>query len=392
MNDWISQEALLTEGYRRCAKLTWRYGTTYFWGAALLPKPQRKHVYAVYALCRLADDIVDLPDGQDPGRSEAAERGESGASISPAHISNQPGVTTSSAPIPDESGASTSSAHIFGTNSTDISDDAIATEPEPTLPEPDLPELVEDPDAVVTGRLKDFEDQFRTSLAAGGSTDPVMAAVVDTVIICGIEPECFERFFGAMAMDLTTTSYQTWEDLRDYMEGSAAVIGEMMLPVLEPIDMTAKEPARSLGLAFQLTNFLRDVAEDLDRGRVYMPQDDLRLFDVELGRREVTPQWRAFMAYEIERNRALYSFADTGIAMLPPRSARCVGTARVLYAQILEQIERKGCDVFSGRARVPTWRKAATAARIMVTGPRTLKKQAEAYQRRSMVDVTQDTY
>ena len=62
MNDWISQETLLTEGYRQCAKLTWRYGTTYFWGAALLPRPQRKHVYAVYALCRLADDIVDLPN------------------------------------------------------------------------------------------------------------------------------------------------------------------------------------------------------------------------------------------------------------------------------------------------------------------------------------------
>ena len=62
MSDWISYEALLTEGYRRCAKLTWRYGTTYFWGAALLPKPQRKHVHAIYALCRLADDIVDLPE------------------------------------------------------------------------------------------------------------------------------------------------------------------------------------------------------------------------------------------------------------------------------------------------------------------------------------------
>ena len=123
-----------------------------------------------------------------------------------------------------------------------------------------------------------------------------------------------------------------------------------------------------------------------------MPQDDLRLFDVDLGRREVTPQWRAFMAYEIERNRALYSFADTGIAMLPPRSARCVGTARVLYAQILERIERKGYDVFSGRARVPTLRKAATAARIMVTGLRTLKRQAEAYQRRSIADVSQDTH
>jgi phytoene synthase len=373
MSDWMSQEALLTEGYRQCAKLTWRYGTTYFWGAALLPKPQRKHVYAVYALCRLADDIVDLPGDQYAGRSEVnhmrrdhVEGDESGASTSSARISDQPG-------------ASTSSAHM-------------SIEPDPTLPEPDLAELVKDRDAAVSGRLKDFEDQFRTSLAAGGSIDPVMSAVVNTVITCGIDPECFERFFDAMAMDLTTASYQTWEDLRDYMEGSAAVIGEMMLPVLEPIDIAAKAPARSLGLAFQLTNFLRDVAEDLDRGRVYVPQDDLRLFDVDLERRQVTPQWRAFMAYEIERNRALYSFADTGIAMLPSRSARCVGTARVLYAQILAQIERKGYDVFSARARVPTWRKAATAARIMVTGPRTLERQAEVYQRRSMTDVTQDPY
>jgi 15-cis-phytoene synthase len=342
MNDWMSQEALLTEGYRRCAKITWRYGTTYFWGAALLPKPQRKDVYAVYALCRLADDIVDLP--------------------------NEP-----------KSRASTSSAHIS-------SSDPVPSEPDPTLPDPD------DQDAAVSDQLKAFAEQFQASLAAGGSTDPLMAAVVHTVITRRIDPECFDRFFGAMAMDLTTTSYQTWEDLRDYMEGSAAVIGEMMLPVLEPISEAAQPPARSLGLAFQLTNFLRDVGEDLDRGRVYMPQEDLRLFGVDLEHRDVTPQWRAFMAYEIERNRALYSFADTGIAMLPPRSARCVGTARVLYAQILDQIERRGYHVFSNRARVPTWRKAATAARIMVTGPRVLKRQAEAYQRRSMIDVTQDTH
>jgi 15-cis-phytoene synthase len=343
MNEWMSQEALLTEGYRRCAKLTWRYGTTYFWGAALLPKPQRKHVHAIYALCRRADDIVDLPNE---------------------HLA----LTSDPNPITNEL-------------------DAIHDERDPTPPDTDT-ESVQDRES----RLNAFVADFRTNLAQGDSSDPVMAAVVHTVTTCNIEPECFERFFAAMAMDLNTTSYQTWEDLREYMEGSAAVIGEMMLPVLEPTDAAAKAPARSLGLAFQLTNFLRDVAEDLDRGRVYLPQDDLRLFNVDLERREVTPQWRAFMAYEIERNRALYSFADTGIAMLGPRSARCVGTARVLYAQILDQIERKGYDVFSGRAWVPTWRKAATAARMMVTGPRTLKHQAELFERRSMVDVTQDAY
>jgi 15-cis-phytoene synthase len=405
MNDWISQEALLTEGYRRCAKITWRYGTTYFWGAALLPKPQRKHVYAVYALCRLADDIVDLPNSASTGSTHITD--QPSASTSSAHITDQPSASTSSAHITD-SGPSTNSAHITdsgaSTNSAQRSEGTgastspahitastssahILREPDRTLPDP-----MEDREAV-RDQLEAFAAEFRNSLAAGETTDPVMAAVINTVITKRIDSECFDRFFNAMAMDLTTTTYQTWEDLRDYMEGSAAVIGEMMLPILEPISEAAKAPARSLGLAFQLTNFLRDVGEDLDRGRTYLPQDDLRLFDVDLGRRQVTPQWRAFMAYEIERNRALYSFADTGIVMLPPRSARCVGTARVLYSQILDQIERNNYDVFSRRARIPTTRKAATAARIMVTGPRALIRQAEAYQRRSMTeDVTQDTY
>ena len=307
-------DAQLVEGYRHCARLTREYGTTYFWGAVLLPKRQRKHVHAVYALCRLADDIVDIDDD---GR------------------------------------ASTGSAHM-------------------------RPELVE-------GRLDAFEESFRTALVERGSDDPTMAAIVHTVISCGIEPECFERFFGAMRMDLTVTSYRTWLDLCGYMEGSAAVIGEMMLPVLEPTSPRAKAPARSLGLAFQLTNFLRDVGEDLDRGRVYMPQEDLERFGVDLTLRRATPEWKAFLAYQIERNRALYTFADTGIALLPPRSARCVGTARVLYSRILDRIEAADYDVFSARARVPTWRKAGTAARILVAGPPKTAAPAQTDRSRSHV-------
>jgi phytoene synthase len=283
---------MLREGYRRCAKLTRRHGTTYFWGAALLPRRQRKHVYAIYALCRLADDIVDDTD-------------------------------TGTIADPDGAGL----------------------------------------------RLHGFADRFRADLAAGGSTDPVLAAVVHTALAARIDPECFDRFFGAMAMDLTTSRYETWSDLLGYMEGSAAVIGEMMLPVLEPLEVAAKQPARSLGFAFQLTNFLRDIHEDLDRGRVYLPQEDLETFGVDLRVRRPTPQFKALMAYEIERNRALYSFADTGIAMLPPRSARCVGAARVLYARILDRIEAAEMNVWTHRIRVPTISKAATAAKIMVAGP-----------------------
>jgi phytoene synthase len=150
------------------------------------------------------------------------------------------------------------------------------------------------------------------------------------------------------------------------MDGSAAVIGEMMLPILEPLSSEALEPARDLGSAFQLTNFLRDVAEDLDRGRVYLPQEDLDRFGADPARRTVDQPWRDVMAFEIERARRLYRSADRGVSMLPPTSARCIQAARTLYSEILDHIEGSGYDVFSHRATVPTWRKATLAGRMML--------------------------
>ena len=285
-------DAFLEEGYRRCARITRQHGTTYYWGTLLLPPERRRHVYAVYALCRLADDIVD-----DPGATSALQVGRTAE------------------------------------------------------------------------RLREFADVFREVAEGAPTDDPVIAAVGHSVRTCEIPSECFDRFFGAMAQDLTQTTYETWGDLLGYMDGSAAVIGEMMLPVLRPTSSAALEPAQSLGLAFQLTNFLRDIGEDLERGRVYVPQEDLRRFGADPWGRTVSPQWRELMRFEIERNRALYRHADDGIALLPPASARCVGTARTLYARILERIEANDYDVFSTRARVPTWRKAAVSTRILVLGP-----------------------
>jgi 15-cis-phytoene synthase len=139
--------------------------------------------------------------------------------------------------------------------------------------------------------------------------------------------------------------------------------------VLQPLTTAARTPARALGFAFQLTNFLRDVVEDLELGRVYLPQQDLQRFGVDLQARRVTPEWKAFMSFQIARNREIYALADTGIPMLPGRSARCVAAARVLYSQILDRIEAAGYDVFSRRVRVPTWRKATTAGRVVLAGP-----------------------
>ena len=280
----------LAAGYLDCARLTRAYGTSYYWGAVLLPPEQRRHVHAVYALCRLADDIVDAEN-----------------------------ATTT---------------HVEQTRAA----------------------------------LADFRAGFDAALA-GRPPSPTLAAIAATVAECAIDTECFDRFFDAMAMDLSTRSYATWDDLCGYMEGSAAVIGEMMLPVLQPLSPAAKEPARALGFAFQLTNFLRDVGEDLDRGRVYLPQEDLHRFGAS-PRRGVDDAWRALMAFEIERNRRLYDAAREGVPLLPPRSARCVATALRLYSGILGRIEARDYDVFSGRARVPTWRKAVTAATVLVAGPR----------------------
>ena len=209
-------------------------------------------------------------------------------------------------------------------------------------------------------------ERLFVDLAAGHSDDPILKALVHTIRAFAVDPECFERFLGAMAMDLEITEYATFDDLLGYMEGSAAVIGEMMLPILEPLSPAALGPARDLGLAFQPTNFLRDVAEDLDRGRVYLPQEDLRRFGADPRRRTVDDPWRALMRFEIERCRQLYRAADLGIDLLPPSSARCIRAARTLYAQILDRIEAAQYDVFSRRARVPTWRKALLAARMAV--------------------------
>jgi phytoene synthase len=212
--------------------------------------------------------------------------------------------------------------------------------------------------------LDAFGSRLLADLDRGGSDDLVLKAVVHTARAFAIEPAAFGRFLRSMTMDLTIESYATYEDLLVYVDGSAAVIGEMMLPILEPSDReAARGPARALGEAFQLTNFLRDIGEDLDRGRQYLPQDDLRRFGVDLTERACTPQLVELMRFEIARCRALYDEAAAGIAMLPPRSARCVAAAHDLYGRILDRIERQGYDVFRRRARVATPVKVIVAAR-----------------------------
>lgn len=215
--------------------------------------------------------------------------------------------------------------------------------------------------------LAAFGEQFFADHAAGHSDHPVLKAVVHTVRAFDIDADCVRRFLASMTMDLSVETYETFDDLLGYMDGSAAVIGEMMLPILEPTSPEAFGPARDLGIAFQLSNFLRDVNEDLDRRRVYIPQEDIRKFGAQaaLAERRVTPEWVELLRFEIERNRAFYTSADRGIQYLPPAGARCISGARALYSGILDRIEAADYDVFSSRVRVPTWKKVGVAGRVL---------------------------
>jgi phytoene synthase len=209
--------------------------------------------------------------------------------------------------------------------------------------------------------LSAFGDRFLADLAAGHSDDVVCRAVVHTAKAFDLPAEPFSRFLHSMAMDLTIDRYETFADLERYMDGSAAVVGELMLPILEPVADEAFARARDLGIAFQLTNFLRDIAEDARRGRVYIPQDDIRAHDAgtAFAERRTTPEFVELLRFEITRTREIYDAADVGIGLLRGRSQRCIVAARTLYGGILDQIEAVDHDVWSQRVRVPTWRKVA---------------------------------
>jgi len=207
---------------------------------------------------------------------------------------------------------------------------------------------------------------FLADVRRGRSSDPVCRAVVDTVLRWEIPLEHFEAFLHSMRMDLTVTDYETFDDLYEYVYGSAAVIGLQMVPILEPTSPAAYEPAKDLGIAFQLANFIRDVGEDLERGRVYLPLSELADFGVtraDLERRVATPQIKDALRFQVARVRDLEERSRSGIAMLHPSSQPCIEAARILYCGIVDAVEQIDYEVFEQRATV------SMARRLSVAGP-----------------------
>ncbi|MCJ0903778.1 phytoene/squalene synthase family protein [Rhodococcus sp. ARC_M6] len=225
-------------------------------------------------------------------------------------------------------------------------------------------------------RLADVERATFAELSGSacvGATRPaelskVLPAFAHTVKHFDIPVDYFHAFFRSMRMDAPGTPefrpvYRTMSELNEYMYGSAVVIGLQLLPILGvsvPVE-DAAGPASKLGEAFQLTNFIRDVGEDLDRGRLYLPLDEWAPFgvDVELlehGRRTGVTDARVAraLAHVIALTRAQYRQAECGIQMLDPRVQPSIRTAFELYGAILDQVEAADFQILDRRVTVPT--------------------------------------
>lgn len=293
--------------YRHCRRITAHHGRTYYLASRLLPESRRSAIYALYAFARTVDDLVDI-DVPIPGRSAA-----------------------------DPAGVL----------------DAIEADLRTALAHPGPP----------------------TAVASDGELARVLPVFVDTVERFRIPAEYFFAFLDSMRMDVSGTAnhrtrYRTMAELREYMYGSAVVIGLQMLPVLgTTVPLADAAPhAAALGEAFQLTNFLRDIGEDLVRGRVYLPADELAAFGVDTGLLEHSwrtgvpdPRISRALAHLIATTRSLYRYAEPGLDMLDRRVQPGIRTAFVLYSRILDEIEQNGYQVLDRRVQVPTRHRLAVA-------------------------------
>jgi phytoene synthase len=221
-------------------------------------------------------------------------------------------------------------------------------------------------------KLWTWQVKMRSALAGKEVDEPVLRAFAETVHKFNIPHDEPFLFLEAMNMDRRVDQYDNYEQLKSYMRGSAVAVGNMMCPVIgAPTDQDTLDRARCLSEAMQMTNFLRDIKEDLSLGRVYMPADELDQFGLskaDLEKGSVTDRFRRFMEFQIARCRELYRESEPGIARIPGRQGKAVFCARVLYAEILTEIEDRDFDIFTERVRVPRSRKFAKVLQAMFEG------------------------
>ena len=218
-------------------------------------------------------------------------------------------------------------------------------------------------------KINAYRNEFLRGMDGVRPSQPVVRAFCDVAREVTLPLEEPLLFLDAMAMDIYKSRYETYEDLREYMRGSAASVGLMMCDLLEvPTNDRMRAGAVALGEAMQLTNFLRDIGEDMRRGRIYIPQEDIDRFhgaDEAISTGETNQAFIDLMKFEIDRARSLYCESDNGISQLPTHVRKPVRLARILYSRILDRIEDQGYDVFTKRARTSRMEKFLTAWRTL---------------------------
>ena len=205
--------------------------------------------------------------------------------------------------------------------------------------------------------LDRLEAQLETGLRTGGSPNPVVAALVDAGRRHDLPLGELRVYMGSMRVDCSPVRIQDRDELDRYMNGSAASVGRIMAPLLGAPPELHESFAR-LGVAFQLTNFIRDVREDFGLDRVYLPRTERERFGVseeQIARGEMTPGFRNLLAGEVARARALFDETTAAVAGVAPRMRPGMRLARAVYVRVLDRVEAIGFDVFGRRAGLAPW-------------------------------------
>jgi len=272
----VESATALAEDYARCAEITRRSSSNFYYAFMLVPVERRRALYSVYAFCRFIDDIAD--------------------------------------------------------------DDTITRPAE---------------------MLARWRDELH-NVFAGTPTRPVSRALADNVARFNIPRRYFDEVIDGVEMDLTRRRYETFDDLNLYCRRVASAVGLICIEIFGYRNPAARIYAEKLGIAFQLTNIIRDVREDAERGRIYLPLEDLRRFAVteaELLDGSYSDRFRALMAFEAQRARDFYREAAQALAQEDRPSMLSAEAMRLIYSALLERIARSDYRVFDRRHRLSTPRK-----------------------------------
>lgn len=214
----------------------------------------------------------------------------------------------------------------------------------------------------------DILEDIVVRLAKGKVLDhPLFRGFGDTMVKYRIPVKYLHELIEGARMDVNLTEISTMEELDDYCYKVASTVGIMICHIWRRTEPSTLERASDLGHAMQLTNILRDIGEDFDNGRIYIPAETMRDFKVDISdfeRREMSPNFKWLIKHMIARTRSIYAKSEVGVLDLPPGAQFTVKVAGGVYAEIMKEIENMDYQVFKKRAVVPKWKKILIARKL----------------------------